>query len=54
MGFLVIGYFWGHPQPHFIAGLAGSVSLRRTFRVNKGTYSSSNSVGASSLSGLIL
>ena len=49
-----MGFLWRRSQPRFTAGLAGSVSLWGTFRVGKGTFSLSGSVGASSSSSLIL
>ena len=41
-----MGCFWGRPQPHFMAGLVGLISLQGTFRVNKSTFSSSGSASA--------
>ena len=50
--FLVTGCFQGHPQLHFTAGLAVSVGLQGTSRVNKSTFSLSSLAGAFSLSNL--
>ena len=42
-----MGYFQGHPQPRFIAGLAG---FQGTSKVGRGASSLSSSAGTSSLS----
>ena len=47
-----MGYFQGHPQPRFIAGLMGLVSSWGTSNVGRGASNLSNSAVASSSSGL--
>jgi len=49
-----MGYFWGHPRPHFIAGLTGLVGLRGTSIVGIGASSLSKGRGVSGLSSLTL
>ena len=52
--FLVIGCFWGRPQPRFIINIAGLVGFWGTSKVGKNASSLSNLAVAFSLSGLVV